>query len=108
MTDLSPRGQTWLWSSAGTTSDGIRLTEYLCGWTLPTMAGSNITFQVSDDGSTWTDHEWEGTAISYPASDGDSNNWNSAMFAGRLWVRLVSDASESQDTEVVPTFSTYR
>lgn len=91
-------------ANGATISDGIPLLSgTITGLILPAaFTGTALTFQVSQDGSTYTAlYDSSNTAESMTVAQGRAYSVNPAVFAGWQYAKVVSNAAEGASRAVM-------
>jgi hypothetical protein len=105
----NPRTETWQIDSGETVSNAIHKQHLdLCGCLLPaTLTGTNLSFQVSFEGTTYVALQWEGDAVSFAKTAGRALQWDPLKFRRWPYVKIVSDGAEGDDRAIQPILSDF-
>lgn len=102
----NPRLEYWTIANGETISDAIDKQHLdLLGTTLPTLTGANISFTTSPTlAGTYDVLTWEGAVVTFAKAAGNAINWDPLKFAGRRFIRIVSDSAEGAKRTFTPIF----
>jgi hypothetical protein len=107
---LDPRAQEWTIDNGQTVSDSVQPGPCeLVGAEFPSaLTGVSVTFQVSQDDTTFVGLDWEGVEVSFTVAVDRGLSWDPAKFAGWRYVKIVSSAAEGAERTIVPVWRDYR
>jgi hypothetical protein len=107
---LNPRDQDWTIANSQTVSDSVDTGPCeLVGAEFPsTLTGASVTFQVSEDNTTFVPLYWEGTEVQFTVAASRGLSWDPAKFAGWRYVKIVSGSAEGAERTITPLWRDYR
>ena len=84
--------------------------EMLSGCDIPAaFTGTAVSFVVSDTlAGTYGVLTWNGVPVSFAAAADLKMNWHPLLFAGRRFVKIVSNDTEAADRIIIPRFREYQ
>ena len=69
------------------------------------MTGANVSFLTSPTlAGTYDVLTWEGNVVTFAKAAGNAINWDPLKFAGRRFIKIVSDSAEGGKREIYPVF----
>jgi len=107
---MNPTTQVWTIANGATVSDSIEpaSNELVAAEFPAALTGTSVTFQVSQDDSTFVVLYWEGVLVQFTVGVDRGLSWDPAKFAPWRYVKIVSGGAEGAERKIQPLFRNYR